>query len=559
MKKSIRKQMGFIFLILVTMFAGSCINEADKGNSQTNKSLQVLPRPSWVGDGPVIIDINVGLGRFANGNGKEFTLVENAIGHLKAGGISGAVAYSVLSRETDADEGNKIVLEECKKHPELFPSCVIIPYEMDIDSTLAVMKENDIRIARFFPVVGHFSVYPSIVGPVVEKLQKAGKVLLIDYETAHWSSNAIEWDAVYQLCRAYPDLPVVILGSTITGPRNYTNLLEECSNLYLEISQIIQPEGIQQLVKKGYGKRLIFGSGFPLKDPASLVNMLANSGITQEEMHDICSGNILRLIGIKYANVSFSLKPPAKREIIDLHVHHGKINPVPTGTETAEGIIRNMERCGIYASIVTSLWSYFGEVKRGNRAVSEACARYPGKLFGYLTLDPKYPEEIQSEFELYGDNPAFRGIKLVSAHGVDISDPRQDLIYSFADKKGWFFLCHASGDAAKWEKICNTYKNANFIVAHQGASDPNNPATVRLAELAWKSTNLYLDCASSAMIPGALERLAAIAGADHLTYGSDYPMFDFSYETGRIFFSSLNEEEKDLIFYGNARKLLKLK
>jgi predicted TIM-barrel fold metal-dependent hydrolase len=407
--------------------------------------------------------------------------------------------------------------------------------------------------------VGHYSVYPSIVGPVVDKLQKAGKVLFIDYETAHWSSNAIEWDAVYQLCRAYPDIPVVILGSTITGTRNYPNLLADCGNLYLEISQIIQPEGIQQLVKKGYGKRLIFGSGFPLKDPAVLLNMLTYSDITQEELHDICSGNILRLMGIKYENVSFILKPPAKREIIDLHVHHGKINPVPTGTETAEGIVRNMERCGINASIVTSLWSYFGEVKRGNRAVSEACARYPGKLFGYLTLDPKYPKEIQNEFELYGDNPAFRGIKLVSAHGVDISDPRQDLIYSFADKKGWFFLCHASGDAAKWEKICNTYKNANFIVAHQGASDPNNPATVRLAELARKSTNLYLDCASSAMIPGALERLAAIAGADHLTYGSDYPMFDFSYETGRIFFSSLKEEEKELIFYGNARKLLKLK
>jgi predicted TIM-barrel fold metal-dependent hydrolase len=558
MKKRIQEQIIIILVFMLVVFIGSCTSDAGKSISQSEKSLQILQRPSWMGNGPVIIDANIGLGRFANGVGADFAQAEKAIDHLRSVGINGALAYSVLSRETDAEEGNAIVLEECKKHPELFPSCVITPYEMNIDSILARMQKFNIRVARFFPVLGHYSVYPSIVGPVVEKLQKANKVLFIDYEASHWSSNAIEYDAIYQLCKAYPGIPIVIIGSTITGTRNYPNLMAECNNLYLEISQMVQPEGIQHLVKNGYGKRLIFGSGFPVREPASLLNMLEYSGISQEELHDICSGNILRLMGIRYENDSFSLKPPAKIDIIDLHVHHGKINPVPTGTETAEGIIRNMDRCGINACMVTSLWSYFGEVKRGNKAVSEACAHYPGRLFGYLTLDPKYPEEIQSEFNLYGNNPAFRGIKLVSAHGVDISDPRHDMIFSFADKKGWFFLCHASGDAAKWEKICNTYKNANFIVAHQGASDPTNPATVRLAELTRKCKNLYLDCGSSGMTPGALERLAAITGADHLTYGSDFPMFDFGYETGRIFCSSLKDEEKNMIFYGNAKKLLGL-
>jgi predicted TIM-barrel fold metal-dependent hydrolase len=558
MKKRIGKHTNFLFVLIIFFSFAGCKEGGDKSRAQTNKNLKTIPRPAWLGKGPVIIDANVGLGRFANGNGAEFAQAEKALVHLKAAGIYGAVTYSVLSRETDAEEGNVIVLEECKKHPELFPSCVITPYEMDIDSTIANMDKNDIHVARLFPVVGHYSVYPSIIGPVVEKLQKANKVLFIDYEAAHWSSNAIEYDAVFQLCKSYPEIPIVIIGSTITGTRNYPNLLAECKNLYLEISQMLQPEGIRQLIKKGYGKRLIFGSGFPLREPAAMLNMLAYSGISQEELHDICSGNILRLLGIRYENDTFALNPPVKRDIIDLHVHHGNINPVPAGTQTAEGIIRNMDRCGINASMVTSLWSYFGEVKRGNKAVSEACARYPGRLFGYLTLDPKYPEEIQSEFRLYGDNSSFRGIKLVSAHGVDIADKRHDMIFSFADKKGWFFLCHASGDASKWEKICNTYKNARFIVAHQGASDPNNPATVRLAELTRKCKNLYLDCASSAMIPGALERLAAITGADHLTYGSDYPMFDFGYETGRIFCSSLTEEEKNLIFYGNAKKLLGL-
>jgi predicted TIM-barrel fold metal-dependent hydrolase len=556
--KRIREQLITLLIFLMAFLIVSCTGETDKSNSNGEKSQKVIPRPEWMGDGPIIIDANIGLGRFANGVGAGFAQTEKAIEHLRAAGINGALVYSVLSRETDAEEGNKIVLEECEKHPELFPSCVINPYEMDIDSALALMQRFDIRIARFFPVVGHYSVFPSIVGPVVEKLQNADKVLIIDYEASHWSSNAIEYDAIYQLCKAYPTIPVILIGSTITGTRNYPNLMAECKNLYLEISQMLQPEGIEKMVRNGYGKRLIFGSGFPLLEPASMLNMLAYSGISQEELHDICSGNILRLLGIRYENDSFSLKPPARRDIIDLHVHHGKINPVPSGTETAEGIIRNMDRCGIKAAVLTSVWSCFGEVKRGNKAVSEGCARYPGRLYGYLTLDPKYPEEVQSELALYGDNPAFRGIKLHALHDVDIADQRHDIIFSFADKKRWFLLCHASSDPAKWEKICSTYKNANFIVAHTGAIDPTNPATVRLAELTGKCKNLYLDCGSSSMTPGALDRLAAIAGADHLTYGSDFPMFDFGYETGRIFSSSLNEEDKNLILYGNAKKLLGL-
>jgi len=125
--------------------------------------------------------------------------------------------------------------------------------------------------------------------------------------------------------------------------------------------------------------------------------MLACSGLSQDELQDICSGNLLRLLGRKHEKGSFSLRPPIKRNIIDLHVHQGKINPVPTGTEDAAGIIRNMDRCGIQAAMSTSLWSCFGEVRRGNRAVSEACARYPGRLFGYLTLDPSIRRKFKAK------------------------------------------------------------------------------------------------------------------------------------------------------------------
>jgi len=239
-----------------------------------NQSRDFCRHVAPVKKGPLIIDANVGLGRFANGAGADFVPTEKALQHLRSAGITDALVYSLLSRETDAEEGNAIVLEECKTHPAFIRSCVITPYEMDIDATLRLMREHDIRVARFFPVVGHYSVYPSIIGPVIEKLQRANKVVFIDFEANRWSSDAINYDAIYQLCRAYRKIPVVLIGPTITGTRNYPHLLEQCNNCYLEISQMIQPEEISRLVKKGFGKRLLFGSGFPLRESACLLNML---------------------------------------------------------------------------------------------------------------------------------------------------------------------------------------------------------------------------------------------------------------------------------------------
>lgn len=507
----------------------------------------------------MIIDANAGLGRFANGIGADFAQSEKTIRYLGSAGIKKALVYSVLAREAHAEAGNAIVLEECKKHPELIPSWVISPYEMDIDATLARMRRHDIRAVRFFPDLGHFSVYPSCIGAIVKKLQAANKVLFIDFDVKAWSSHAVNYDAVYQLCCACKKIPVVLVGATIIGARNYPDLLEKCKNLYLEISQMFQPEEVFRLVKKGFGRRLVFGSGFPRRAPGPLLNLLAYSGLSREELKNICSGNLLRLLNIRPKNDFFSRPAPRERGIIDLHVHQGKLHPAPPGTDDAAGIVRNMDRCGIKAAMVTSVWACYGEVKRGNQAVSAACAQFPGRLYGYLTLDPKYPEEVQSEIKLYGVNPAFRGIKLhCGLNGLVITNPKYGAILSYADKKRWPVLCHAGIDPQKWKKVCASYQNAKFLVAHVGGADGTDETYFQLADLARRRNNLYLDLGSSGMTPGILEKITARAGAEHVTFGSDYPMFDFAYETGRVFSSSLNEKEKDLIFYGNAKKLLRL-
>jgi len=511
------------------------------------------------GDTPLIIDANVGLGRFSYGLNADLSITDRSVEYMRAAGVSRALAYSVLARQTDAPEGNAMVLEAANSHKELIPSCVITPYEMPTDELINGMNRENIRVARLFPVSGHFSVHPSVIGTLAEKLQHSGKVLFIDFESLDWNGRTINYEAVSQLCKAFPDLPVVLIGSTIVGSRNYPNLLMACPNLHLEISQIFQPGGIRKLVDQGYGHRLIFGSAFPEREPGALLHMLAHSGLNSQETADICSGNLLRLLGQRAPTGGFTLQKPSSHRIIDMHVHQGTYQSA-IGMESPEQTVRSMDRSGVDVVVASSLWSCFGEVARGNQAVSDGTAQFPGRYFGYLTVDPKYPDEVRSEIERHGENPAFRGFKLhLMLHELTIDDPRNEMIYTYANRKGWPLLIHGDGSLEAWEHLCTTWPNAQFIKAHIGGSDPQfNDETTGFARLAARMNNLYLDCGFSRIFPGALDRLAAITGAEKLLFGSDYPMFEFAFQAGRVTASSLTEREKVLIFSGNAARLLRL-
>jgi hypothetical protein len=63
----------------------------------------------------------------------------------------------------------------------------------------------------------------------------------------------------------------------------------------------------------------------------------------------------------------------------------------------------------------------------GNRAVAQAGRRFRGRLYGYLTLDPKHPAEIAQQLKLHGGNPVFRGIKAhCGLHGVELNAVTKD-------------------------------------------------------------------------------------------------------------------------------------
>lgn len=510
----------------------------------------------------MVFDANVRLGRLGASRGRHFCAAGDLLATMDEQGIARALVYSALARESDYVRGNHLLQEKIAGWRRLVPCWVAIPNREPPGRLLEQMETHRVPALRLFPSSGHFSIRPWCIGPLARALSDARKPLLLDFESPSWVDDRVDWEGIHQLCVAHPELPVVVCGVTMAGPANYRGLLHACKNLHLEMSQLVCPGEIPRLVGDGLAGQLIFGSDLPTRHVGAPLTLVGLENLDAPTRRMILHDNLAKLLPALEA-VNDAPPPrtmPQFPPIIDTHVHLGGWNNSFADTGRPEDTLRAMDRCGIGKVVATSLWACFGEVALGNEDVARACETFKGRIYGYLTLDPKHPEEVAEQLARYAAHPAFRGIKLHGqTHAVDIADPRCDPILRHANDRNIPVLVHQTRiDPAPWREICHRFPRASFIVAHVGGCGPDDERALGLARLAAHTVNLFFDLAATRNSFGFLEELVALAGAKKILYGSDHPLMDFGFELGQIFFSTLDDETKGLILAGNADRIFRL-
>lgn len=508
-----------------------------------------------------MFDANIGLGRFAAGIYPALQTADELLDYMDRAGIGEALVYSVLARECGPDLGNRLLLDAIAGKPRLHPYLTLVPEELSLAGVLKIMRRENISCARIFPRAGHFSVRPWCLAGIAERLlQQPHPLLCVDYETAHWSDESIDWSGIRELCQAYPALPMAVVGPAAAAPRLYDRLLEECPNLILEISRLNVPGELERLCRRGFGTRLLFGSNSPMVFAGGVLSQMAFAALSDADRQNILGANLRRLLGLKPVSVKSARASFTAHPAIDMHVHYGRWQHSYCGPGDAGGMIDEMDRCGIDKAVLTSIDACYGEVRAGNAEVAEACRRYPERLFGYITVDPKHQAEMRDEIRLHGENPAFRGFKFhADVHNTALADEGYAPALEYAERRGWPILIHAGDQPDIWRKMCARYPNAKFLAAHAGGINLRVGAGRDLAAACREHRNLFLDLGSSRMVPGVLEWLVETAGIDRVIYGSDYPIFDFGYERGRVDCSALGKEDQQRVLYRNAAGLLRLK
>jgi predicted TIM-barrel fold metal-dependent hydrolase len=101
---------------------------------------------------------------------------------------------------------------------------------------------------------------------------------------------------VYEICRRYPTLPVVVLRLNFSATRIIVPLLWECPNLHVEISYYTTHRGIEFLVQEVGAERLLFGSGWPWGSPAPAMVAIRYAAIPDDAKRLIAGDNLRRLL-----------------------------------------------------------------------------------------------------------------------------------------------------------------------------------------------------------------------------------------------------------------------
>ncbi len=242
-----------------------------------------------------IIDINFMIGRWPKEKLK-FWSVEDLVKKMDYYHIDKAVVYSSMARKHSPVEGNIHLMNLIGNyHDRLIPSWVALP-TWDIETGnrfIDDLKSNKVKLVRVFSKEHNYILDDWVCGSLFKDLELHYIPLLLDGEDVHSTE-------IHNICKNYPNLPVILTRPEYTNNRNIYKLFSLHSNFYLEISTYLVYGGIEDVVSRFGASRLIFGSHMPFQEGGAALTMVNYAEITAKERKMIFHQNFERILeGVK--------------------------------------------------------------------------------------------------------------------------------------------------------------------------------------------------------------------------------------------------------------------
>ena len=262
-------------------------------------------------------------------------------------------------------------------------------------------------------------------------------------------------------------------------------------------------------------------------------------------------------------------------EIIDAHAHvyPEKIAAKATDTigifydikmqmpkGTPEQLLISGSRAGISRYVVHSVATTAHQVRSINEFIKREVEAHP-EFIGFITLHQDLTEdEVINEVE-WACECGMKGIKLhPDFQKFNIDDEIAEKFYRAASGK-LPILLHMGDDRYEYSKpkrlaaMAKKYPNTTFIAAHFGGYRCWDESPI------YKGLdNVYFDTCSSLpfITPERARELIDMFGAEKFFFATDFPMWDASEELERFNKIPLTEKEREMIFAGNIKRVLKL-
>lgn len=253
--------------------------------------------------------------------------------------------------------------------------------------------------------------------------------------------------------------------------------------------------------------------------------------------------------------------------IYDVHVHIGRhMSPLKGGSgDAVTDLVERALLHGIDRQCISSLGNRgylvnptLDEVREANDHVLEAMAAHPDHLLGFCYINPRHGSDAMAEIDRCVVRGGMAGIKLWVA--CKASDPLVDPVLERAAELGVPVLQHA------WNKAVGQleHESTSADVAEMGRRHPR--ATILIAHLmgiGYRGVleiapypNILVDTSGGDPEAGVVEYAVRQLGAERVLFGSDAPGRSYGVQLGKVLGAQLTPEQRDLILFGNAERIL---
>lgn len=255
-------------------------------------------------------------------------------------------------------------------------------------------------------------------------------------------------------------------------------------------------------------------------------------------------------------------------EIIDFHIHpftndaNNICSHTPHCNMSVDGTRKTFENLGVSRVCGSVLSADRGEnvwerIRKDNDIALWLRDHYDGFYIPGFHVHPDYLEESIAEIH----RMHALGVNLIGElcpyfHGWrDYSCENFSKILDEAEKYGMVVSFHSMGED-EMDKMVQSHPNVTFVAAHPG----EYKYFMRHMERMKMSENYYLDLSGYGIFRhGMLRHAVDEFGAGRFLFGSDYPTCNPAMYIGGVLLDELiTDEEKEMIFSENAKRILKL-
>lgn len=245
------------------------------------------------------------------------------------------------------------------------------------------------------------------------------------------------------------------------------------------------------------------------------------------------------------------------------------------GIGDIEDVLDNMEKENIDYTIMANFAS--AKIQHKNNLWTLEVAREHKNLIPLVSFHPDMKEDMIKALQTYLNKGA-KGIKIhPMAQGYDVRDRRMDKIYEYCNEAGIPIVFHCGrvsnfrlneySDFSLLLPVIEKYENIPFILTHMV---DGNAEDVRYAAKSFKNvffdTSIVVTGHPSLMEynePSWLDDKMVVdiineVGAEKVVFGSDYPWGSPGDDIRRIINFDLSDDQKRMIFAGNAKAIFKI-